>query len=139
MKSERKDRRLKIMRYLGLAPPVGSPFWSWSLSNEYIKWLRPNSSCCFSLFVINHNNVNAYFRNLLSSLFFLCVYNGINGVWTYEFVQTTQVPHYSNLHHHSNLLLLLAISFAPLFRDCLVSFISLLSVKTIWQFGGISD
>ncbi|KAH1195291.1 hypothetical protein GmHk_19G055849 [Glycine max] len=26
MKSERKVRRLKIMRYLGLAPPVGSPF-----------------------------------------------------------------------------------------------------------------
>ncbi|XP_004494012.1 uncharacterized protein [Cicer arietinum] len=26
IKSERKDRRLKIMRYLGLAPPVGSPF-----------------------------------------------------------------------------------------------------------------
>lgn len=26
MKSETKDRRLKIMRYLGLAPPVGSPF-----------------------------------------------------------------------------------------------------------------
>ncbi|KAK2418266.1 hypothetical protein P8452_62498 [Trifolium repens] len=26
MKTERKDRRLKIMRYLGLAPPVGSPF-----------------------------------------------------------------------------------------------------------------
>ncbi|XP_004517305.1 uncharacterized protein [Cicer arietinum] len=26
IKSERKDRRLKVMRYLGLAPPVGSPF-----------------------------------------------------------------------------------------------------------------
>ncbi|CAL5194099.1 unnamed protein product [Lathyrus oleraceus] len=26
IKTEKKDRRLKIMRYLGLAPPVGSPF-----------------------------------------------------------------------------------------------------------------